>query len=332
MNRILDAIAQALRDKASHRKAPLDADIPPLSPAVRIDGKLCLVTGANTGLGKAVAVDLARRGGHVLMACRGGHPEAGEDVRRASGSDRVDMLNVDLSDLHSVHGLCDALRDRAAALDIAVLNAGLMPARAGRSRQGFELMFAVHFLANRVLVERWLGDGVIRASTGQGEVPRIVFVASEAHRSSEPIDFDRFGAFVDYGIRDGLKHYGHSKLHLCTFATELSRQLNAGDETAVAVHALCPGPVASDIARDAPPFLKPILQPTMKLFFLSPAKAARPVSYLCCAEDAGARSGMYLHMMREKRPSDLATDPANGARLWDASARLLRQHAPDGAA
>ena len=70
----------------------------------------------------------------------------------------------------------------------------------------------------------------------------------------------------------------------------------------------------------------------MKLFFLSPARAARPVSYLCCAADTGARSGMYLHMMREKRPSELATDPSNGARLWDASARLLRQHAPDGAA
>ena len=322
MRRIVEAIAQALRDKGS-----VEATVPAPAPDVRIDGKRCLVTGANTGLGKAVAIDLARRGGHVLMACRSGHPRAGEDVRRASGSDRVEMLRVDLSDLASVHGLCDALRDRGVGIDIAVLNAGLMPARARRSSQGFELMFAVHFLANRVLVDRWLADGVVRPRGSDGAAPRIVFVASEAHRASEPIDFERFGAFVDYGIRDGLKHYGLSKLHLCTYATELSRRLNPGRETRVAVHALCPGPVASDIAREAPLALKLLLGPIMKCFFLSPAKAARPVSYLCCADAPGTRSGMYLHLLREKRPSPLATDPANGARLWEASEALLREHA-----
>ena len=321
MKRIVTSITQALRDKGS-----VEATIPPLSPDVRIDGKCCLVTGANTGLGKAVAIDLARRGGHVLMACRGGHPDAGDDVRRASGSDRVEMLRIDLSDLHSVGRLCDTLRDHAVTLDIAVLNAGLMPARARRSPQGFELMFAVHFLANRLLVARWLRDGVIRPALPGEATPRIVFVASEAHRTSEPIDFDHFGAFTDYGIRDGLKYYGLSKLHLCTYATELSRRLNPGEATQVAVHALCPGPVATDIAREAPPALKPLLKPLMKWFFPSPTQAAGPVSYLCCAGPPGSRSGMYLHMMREKHPSELATDPANGGRLWEASERLLRKH------
>ena len=132
MRRIVESIAKALRDKGS-----VEATVRPPSPDVRIDSQRCLVTGANTGLGKAVAVDLARRGGHILMACRGGHPHAGEEVRRASGSDRVEMLRVDLADLRSVHELCDNLRDRRARLDIAVLNAGLMPARARRSHEGF---------------------------------------------------------------------------------------------------------------------------------------------------------------------------------------------------
>ena len=188
---------------------------------VRIDNKVCLITGSNSGLGKAVAIDLAKRGGYVLMACRGGHPEAGEEVKRLSGSDKVAMLPVDLADLQSVHGLCDALKHRVDRVDIAVLNAGLMPRVARRSRQGYELMFAVHFLANRVLIGRLLCDGLIRPPGRSGETPRIVIVASEAHRSATPIDFGRFGVFTDYGLKDGpeiLRAEQVAPVHLCAGA------------------------------------------------------------------------------------------------------------------
>ena len=323
MKKLFKVLRKAVTDRAAER-----AEIEPLPASVRIDGKTCLVTGANSGLGKAVAIDLARRGGHVLMACRSGHPDAGEDVKAASGSDRVEMLRVDLSDMRSVHCLCDELRDRGTRIDIAVLNAGVMPRRARRTPQGFEIMFAVHFLANRVLVDRWLRDGTVRSAARIEDAARIVLVSSDAHRSAEPIDFDRFGAFADYGVRDGIKHYGASKLVLCTFATELSRRLNRDGDGHVVVHSLCPGPVNTAIAREAPLFLKPLVYPLMKLFFLTPEKAAEPVSYLCCAGDAGKRSGIYLHMLREKRPSELATSRSNGARLWEASEKLLRTQAP----
>ena len=323
MKKLLKVLRKAVRDRAAERP-----EIGPLTDSVRIDGKTCLVTGANSGVGKAVAIDLARRGGHVLMACRSGHPEAGEEVRAASGSDRVEMLPVDLSDMRSVHRLCDELRDRGAVLDIGVLNAGLMPRRARRTAQGFEAMFAVHFLANRILVDRWLRDATVRPADRIEEAPRIVIVSSDAHRSAEAIDFDRFGEFTDYGVRDGIKHYGASKLVLCTYATELSRRLNDDGKGHVVVHSLCPGPVNTAIARETPWFLKPLVVPMMRFFFLTPEKAARPVSYLCCADDAGKRSGIYLHMLREKRPSGHATDPANGARLWQASETLLETQAP----
>ena len=87
MKKLFKVLRKAVRDRAAERP-----EIEPPANSVRIDGKTCLVTGANSGLGKAVAIDLARRGGHVLMACRSGHPDAGEDVRAASGSDRVQML------------------------------------------------------------------------------------------------------------------------------------------------------------------------------------------------------------------------------------------------
>ena len=324
-NRIFSAVSAAIVDRFSQRET-----LSPVPERVRIDGKVCLVTGANSGLGKAVTVDLARRGGRVLMACRGGHPDAGEDVRRLSGSDKVQMLKVDLADLDSVHALCDTLRCEGVRVDITVLNAGLLPLNARRSSQGYEVMFAVHFLANRVLVDRLLADETIRPSSRVEETPRIVFVASEAHRSAGPIDFDEFGVYTDYGLKDGLKYYGLSKLYLCTYAQELSRRLNPNGEIRAAVNSLCPGAVNSNIAREAPAFLKPLLYPVMRLLFATPEKAAAPVIHACCAEAMGRRSGVYLHLMREKEASPLARDEAVGARLWQASEALVAKHAPGG--
>lgn len=322
-NHVRRALSAAVRGRVSK-----GGNIRPVPEDLRIDGKVCLITGANAGLGKAVAVDLARRGAHVLMACRSGHPQVGQEVRRLSGSGRVEMLRVDLADLDSVARLCDELKSSARRIDIAVLNAGLIPRLARRTPQGYEVMFAVHFLANRMLVARLLADGLIRPRLQGKEAPRIVFVGSEAHRSAGPIDFDRFGTFIDYGLRDSLKHYGLSKLHLCTYAQELSRRLNPAGETRVAVHSLCPGPVATGIAREAPAFLRPVIYPLMRLFCLSPRRAARPVVYLCCAGETGRRSGAYLHVMRETRPSPLAMDEEAGARLWQASEALLERHVP----
>ena len=322
---IFSAVSGAIADRLTQQKT-----LRAVPESVRIDGKVCLVTGANSGLGKAVAIDLAKRGGHVLMACRSGHLDAGEEVRRLAGSDSVEMLKVDLADLDSVHALCDELRVRRGGrgrVDIVVLNAGVMPLNARRSRQGYELMFAVHFLSNRLLIDRLLADGTIRPTSQAGETPRIVFVGSEMHRSAGPIDFDGFGAFTDYGLRDGLKYYGLSKLHLCTYAQELSRRLNAGGEVRVAVHSLCPGAVNSNLAREAPAFMKPLLLPIMRLFFAEPAKAASPVTHACCAEDMGRRSGVYLHLMQETEPARLAMDGGAGARLWEESEALLAKHA-----
>lgn len=323
MRRILRAVSGAIGDRYSERPT-----LDPVPERVRIDGRVCLVTGANSGLGKAVAVDLARRGGRVLLACRGSHPEAVEDVRRLSGSDAVEMVKVDLADLESVHALADRVRREPGRVDITVLNAGVMPRTARRSVQGYELMFAVHFLANRLLVDRLLADGVVRPSSQPGATPRIVFVASEQHRSARPIEFEAFGAFHDYGLTDGLYYYGFSKLHLVTYARELSRRLNPGPEVRVAVHSLCPGAVNSNLAREAPAFLKPLLFPVMRLAFASPDRAAAPVTYACCAEDTGRRTGLYLHLMQEKDPSPYAMDEAAGERLWEASAALLAKHPP----
>ena len=315
----IDAIAIAIQDLAR----PKVSEVDPVPEHVRIDGKTCLITGANSGLGKAAAIELAGRGADMILACRPGHAETRDEIRTLSGSRNVEMMEVDLSDLRSVHRLCDDLSDRGIKIDIAVLNAGLMPRKATKTPQGYEAMFAVHFLSNRVMVDRWLEDGVIRPSSRAGKTPRIIFVSSEAHRSSHAVDFDCLGEFPDYGIMDGFRHYGISKLILCTFATELSRRLNTGGETEVAVHSMCPGGVATNLSRGAPLILKPIVNALLRHFFQSPQEAIGPVIYLCCAEEAGTDTGIYLHLMQRKSVSPAAADEENGTRLWEASKPLV---------
>ena len=320
----IGAMGAAIRDL----RDTSGTELPPVPENVRLDGKTCLVTGASSGLGKAAAVELARRGGKLILACRPGHAETAGEIRRESGSDLVVMLEVDLADLDSVHRFCDQLAERETRLDIAVLNAGLMTREGRKSAQGFELMFAVHFLANRLLVDRWLGDGVILPGNGRDAIPRIVFIASESHRSSHGIDFADPGAPIEFGIKESIKYYGLSKLALCTYATELSRRLNPGDAVDCAVHAMCPGGVATNITRDAPGWMKPLVNPFLRRFFQPPEVAVKPVVWLCCSAEAGAETGIYLHMMRRKSVSDRAADPENGARLWRAGESLLSQTEP----
>lgn len=320
----IQATLTALADQIRGRGA-----IAPLSPSTRLDGKTALVTGANSGLGFGVSVQLARRGARVLMVCRSGIPEAGEAVRRASGSDRIEMLPVDLTDFASIHALADTLRDRGEKLDIVVNNAGLMPRESRETRDGFELMFAVNFLAKVVLLERLLGDGVIpngvfADAAPEGAAPRIVLVASEAHRSAPQIDWSRFGAPIRYGLADGMKWYGWSKLLLIAYGKELARRLTVDGVPQVAVHSLCPGPVNSNMAREAPRWAKPILVPVMKLFFNAPEEAAEPVLYLAASPALEGKTGTYLHMFTEKDPRRDAMDPAVGEKLWDAAHELLR--------
>ena len=297
----------------------------------RLDGLTCLVTGASSGLGKALAVDLARRGARVLMACRSGIPEAGEEVKRRAESRAVEMLPVDLSDLDSVRALCDTLRDRRERIDVLVLNAGVMPRRARRTAQGFEEMFQVNFLASVLITRRLLEDGVIpnrslaRRPATTGATPRIVFVSSEVHRSAPPIDADALGAYVEYGTFTGMAQYAHSKLAVCTYASELSRRLRRGDDIDVAVHAICPGPIASNMAREAPVWIKPVLAPAMRLFFAPPAEAARPVAYLAASPAIDGQTGIYLHRSDLVAAAEASLDPDRGARLWDAAWALIQR-------
>ena len=285
---------------------------PPLDHRDRVDGKHCLVTGANVGLGRAIATELARRGGRVLMAGRTYDRAARDRIRAEADSRDVHLERLNLADLASVRAFVDRQRR---PFDVVVLNAGVVPRRARATVDGFEEGFQVNFLANVALVNSLLESGAIRERSGA----RIVFVSSESHRSAGPIDWQTLGEIRAYGVSGAVREYGRAKLLLCTYAAALGRRL----ADRIAVHALCPGAVNTRLAREAPAWSRPLLALAFALFFRSPEDAAEPAVALACARELEGRTGVYLHVMEEKPMADLAIDPGEGEHLFRACERLL---------
>lgn len=287
-------------------------------------GKKVLITGASSGLGFEAAVQLARRGAHVLMACRSGIPEKGELVRKLSGNPLVDMFQVDLSDMESIVRLIDTLKKSYLKPDVVICNAAVVPLKSRRTKQGLEEMFMVNYLATYMFVRLLLDNDLLNRDNNS--IPRIIIVSSESHRNPMSFDWEGFGKFTAYTMSKTVELYGYNKLLLTTFANELSRRLNSPGNTRCSVFVLCPGPVNTNIAREAPALFKPMLKLVFRIFFRSPGKAVQPVIYFACSPEVRGKSIDYLFLMSRKEMDDKATDADNGEKLWLYSERLLGQH------
>jgi len=293
----------------------------------RIDGKTCMVTGANSGLGFAVAVDLARRGGRVIMACRRQIPEAGEKVKKISGSDLVEMRYLDLSKLDSIHDFCDKLKQDEVSLDITILNAGVALPKARKTPSGQEEMFMVNYLSNVILTTGLLKNGIIPnkkiADNKNESEARILFISSDSHQGSSYVDYEEFGKYITYGVSKGMEYYSYYKLVANTYFTELSRRLNKNDID-VGVHVICPGPVNTNIVKEAPWLLRKILRGIFSVIFRSPEKAARPVVYMAISDDYRGKTNQYLHMFNQKRMDPKVYEDQEGKKLWQQSMELWK--------
>ena len=289
----------------------------------RLDGKKVLITGSSAGLGFAAAIQLASRGAFVIMACRSGIPEKGKAVQAASGSDQVAMVHVDLADIDSIQALVKTVKMDYGQIDILICNAAVVPRESRKTPQGLEEMFMVNYLAKYLLVRLLIQeDGLNYAGKTS---PRIIFVSSESHRNPKAFQWDQFGKYQNYKMGKTVELYGYYKLLLTTLARELARRMNTGSKTEVSVFALCPGPVNSKIAREAPKIFLPLLKIIFGLFFRSPQKAAEPVIYLACSPAQEGKETDYLFLMSRKNMDEKALDPENGKKLWQLSENLLQQ-------
>jgi NAD(P)-dependent dehydrogenase (short-subunit alcohol dehydrogenase family) len=287
----------------------------------RADGKTILITGANSGLGFGLAVDFAKRGGRVIMACRRQIPEAGEKVEKLSGSKLVEMRHLDLSKLDSIHAFCDGLVQDNVKPDVTILNAGVALAKARKTDSGQEEMFFVNYLSNVILTHLMLDKEIISLKRTTN-LPRIIFISSDSHQGSSFIDYDEFGKYIDYGTSKGIANYSYFKLVLNTYAVELSRRLNKNGQLKAGINIICPGPVSSNIIKEAPLPLRMVLKGIFSIIFKSPAEAAKAVVYMSLSDDYDGKTEEYLHMFNPKKMDEKVYLPDEGKKLWDASMAL----------
>nr|XP_028564143.1 dehydrogenase/reductase SDR family member 13-like [Podarcis muralis] len=271
-------------------------------------GKTVLITGGNTGIGKATALDLARRGARVILACR--DRERGEsavyDIRRESGNNEVLFMSLDLASFKSVRAFAAAFLRSEPRLDILINNAGV---RTGsRSSDGLNLAFQVnhlsHFLLTHLLLERMK----------QCAPSRVVVVASSGHRWGK-IDFQDIHKPVD-GQSPGVQSYRNSKLANMLYTRELANRLEGTNVTCYAVH---PGLVNTELFRHMSIWLKPLFW----LFFRDTTSGAQTSIYCATEEGIEKYSGRYFANCRLHDPKPHARDDAVAKKLWEVSERMV---------
>ncbi|HEX2368071.1 MAG TPA: SDR family NAD(P)-dependent oxidoreductase [Acidimicrobiia bacterium] len=258
------------------------------------------LTGATSGIGRAAALALAGPGTHLVLAGRSEERTRPvvEEAARAGGS--ADFLSLDLGSLRSVAAAATSV---TSPIDLLVADAAVTGR--GTTADGFDLAFGVNHLGHFLLVELllvWLSEAAS---------PRVVIVASEAHRSAEELDWDA----VQRRTRSltGFHEYSVSKLCNILHAGELARR-----NPAIEVAAVHPGVVATGLWRRVPQPLRWLMTRTM----LTPEEGAAPVVRLCNADEV--RSGSYWDRNIERLPTSLASDAELAAELWERSERWTR--------
>lgn len=274
-----------------------------------MQGKVCMVTGANSGIGKVTALELAKQGATVVMVCRNGEKgrAAQAEIKAQSGNDAVELLLADFAVLQQVRELADTFRQKYSRLDLLVNNAGLFLDKRRESTDGYEYTFAVNHLAPFLLTNLLLDR--LKASAPA----RIVNVASEAERAAR-LDFDNLQ--LQHGF-SGMRAYGNTKLANILFTYALARRLEGTGVTANCLH---PGGFKTNFGQGTWfGLLYTVLQP----FLRTPEKGAETVIYLATSPAVADVTGKYFKDKRTIRSMTLSYDQAVQERLWRFSAELV---------
>ena len=282
----------------------------PASPWT-IDGKLCLITGATSGIGAATAIKLAGRGAHVLLVAR--DPQRGraaaDAITAAHPGAHLEVLDCDLARLDDVRRLARTVQDSYGRLDVLVNNAGVVNFTRRSTVDGYEHTFAVNHLAPFLLTN------LLRPALAVPVEARVLTVTSDNHKTVGSVPWD------DLQSEDGYKPlqvYNRSKLLNIWFTQALATSLA---DTAITANCLSPGFVRTGLARDATGLFAVFIRLAAP-FQTAPETAATTLVHLATAPEMSQQTGGYYRKSRRAEPGGLADDPTAAARLWRISAEL----------
>ncbi|XP_008295185.1 retinol dehydrogenase 13-like [Stegastes partitus] len=281
----------------------------------RLDGKTVLITGGNTGIGKETAVDMARRGARVILACRDMDRanRAAEDVRRKSGNDNVIVKKLDLASLQSVRQLAKDILASEERLDVLINNAGIMACPKWQTEDGFEMQFGVNHLGHFLLTNCLLD--LLKKSTPS----RVVNVSSLAHERGK-IYFDDINLEKDY---QPWKSYSQSKLANVLFTRELANRVQG---TGVTTYSLHPGVVQTELGRHlwpSIPLWKRVVYTPFMFLIKNPTAGAQTTIYCAVEESLQNESGLYYSDCAPKTAAPQGLDDEAAKKLWDLSASMV---------
>ncbi|WP_057913795.1 SDR family oxidoreductase [Peribacillus muralis] len=267
--------------------------------------KLAIVTGANSGMGLATVIALAKKGLHVIMLCRNEAKgrKALEMAKEESHSSSIELMIADLASIESIHRFAGAFKAKHDSLDLLINNAGVVTLKRQETKDGFESMLGVnhlgHFLLTNLLI-----DELKRSDDG-----RVVIVSSGAHKWGK-FDFD--DPYFQKGF-NVVKGYGRSKLANVWFMKGLAKRMGG---TSVSVNALHPGAVATNIGVDRDTGFGKRFIKLLVPFFRTPEKGAQTAIFLATSERVKTSSGSYFYDEKEAPISKLAQDDELVERFW----------------
>jgi len=276
---------------------------------MQLKGRVCLVTGGSSGIGKATALALANQGAEVIIVnhnlARG--EAALQDIRSRSGNSKVHLMLADLSSQDEIRRLAADFESHFERLDVLVNVAGTLFFKRQLSEDGLEMNLALNYLGYFLLTELLLDKLAASAPA------RIVNVTSVAHWWGW-LDFDDLQSERHYNM---FTAYGKSKLAIILFTRELARRLEGSGVTVNCIH---PGIVATHIVERV--IDSPLIYRLARLIFLSPADAADQILYLVSSPEVGGVSGEYFVRKSIAASSKRAQDEDLAHRLWQASESL----------
>ncbi|XP_067900645.1 retinol dehydrogenase 13-like isoform X2 [Heterodontus francisci] len=282
-----------------------------------VSGKTIIITGANTGIGKETAKELARRGGRIIMACRDMEKceAAAREIRGETLSHNVYARHLNLASLKSVREFAKKVTEEEENINVLINNAAIMRCPHWKTEDGFEMQLGVnhlgHFLLTNLLLEKL-------KNSGNG---RVINVSSLAHKVGQ-IDFNDLN--WEKKKYDTKAAYCQSKLANILFTKELAKRLHGSGVTVNAVH---PGVTNTELGRHTgmhkSNFSSTMLGPFFLFLVKTPRLGAESSIYLAVAEELEGISGKYFDVMKQKDPAPQALDDETARRLWEMSAKLV---------